>query len=127
MDPGLTGSKLIFTQRIFDTSPEFAIFDSLIVGLRIIIEPGYINSDSFIPRIIVLKYILWINFLMFEGTDVTAVSYGWNVHNTLKAAYLLKEIKYISVEVIDIQILLSFDVKHLILESVKKNQQGDFH
>jgi pyruvate/2-oxoglutarate/acetoin dehydrogenase E1 component len=61
-----------------------------------------------------------------EGTDITAVTYGWNVHHVQKAAHLLKEIKNISVEVIDVQTLMPFDVNHLILESVKKTNKVIF-
>ncbi|HEX7584157.1 MAG TPA: transketolase C-terminal domain-containing protein, partial [Prolixibacteraceae bacterium] len=64
--------------------------------------------------------------IILEGTDVTAVTYGWNVHHVLKAALLLKEIKNISVEVIDVQTPLPFDVNHLILESVKKTNKVIF-
>ncbi len=64
--------------------------------------------------------------IMLEGSDVTAVTYGWNVHHVLKAAHLLKEIKNISVEVIDVQTLLPFDINHLILESVKKTNKVIF-
>jgi pyruvate/2-oxoglutarate/acetoin dehydrogenase E1 component len=56
---------------------------------------------------------------MEEGTDITLVTYGWNVHHAVKAAALLK-IKGVSVEVIDVQTLMPFDVNHLILQSVKK-------
>jgi len=64
--------------------------------------------------------------IILEGTDVTAVTFGWNVHHVLKAALLLKEIKNISVEVIDVQTPLPFDVNHLILESVKKTNKVIF-
>lgn len=53
------------------------------------------------------------------GTDITLVTYGWNVFHAQKAAYLLKE-HGISAEVIDVQTLMPFDVGHLILQSVKK-------
>jgi pyruvate/2-oxoglutarate/acetoin dehydrogenase E1 component/TPP-dependent pyruvate/acetoin dehydrogenase alpha subunit len=53
------------------------------------------------------------------GTDITLVTYGWNVFHAQKAAYLLKE-HGISAEVIDVQTLMPFDVDHLILQSVKK-------
>jgi pyruvate/2-oxoglutarate/acetoin dehydrogenase E1 component len=57
--------------------------------------------------------------VMQQGTDVTLVTYGWNVFHAMKAAKLL-ETKGISVEVIDVQTLMPFDIHHLILESVKK-------
>lgn len=55
-----------------------------------------------------------------EGTDVTLVTYGWNVHHAEKAAELLWQLKNISVEVIDVQTLLPFDVGQTIAKSVKK-------
>lgn len=54
-----------------------------------------------------------------EGTDITLVTYGWNVHHAHKAAHLLQEYD-VSAEVIDVQTLMPFDVNHLILKSVKK-------
>lgn len=54
-----------------------------------------------------------------HGTDVTLVTYGWNVFHAQKAAHLLGE-HGISTEVIDVQTLMPFDVNHLILQSVKK-------
>ena len=57
--------------------------------------------------------------VMQQGTDVTLVTYGWNVFHAQKAASLL-ETKGISLEVIDVQTLMPFDVNHMILESVKK-------
>lgn len=55
-----------------------------------------------------------------KGTDVTVVTYAWNVHHAVKAAKLLQEFKGISIEVIDVQTLMPFDVNHSILESIKK-------
>ena len=57
--------------------------------------------------------------IMHNGTDVTLVTYGWIVNHALKAANLLAK-KSISAEVIDVQTLMPFDIKHIILESVKK-------
>ncbi len=53
------------------------------------------------------------------GTDITLVTYGWNVNHAQKAAHLLAE-HGISAEVIDVQTLMPFDINHTILESVKK-------
>lgn len=57
-----------------------------------------------------------------EGSDITIVSYGWNVHHSQKAAWLLAE-HGISAEVIDVQTLMPFDVVHVILQSVKKTNK----
>lgn len=60
--------------------------------------------------------------IMREGKDITMVTYGWNVHHSLKAAGLLAK-KGVSAEVIDVQTLLPFDVNHTILASVKKTNK----
>jgi pyruvate/2-oxoglutarate/acetoin dehydrogenase E1 component len=57
-----------------------------------------------------------------EGTDITFVTYAWNVHHAVKAAGLLENYG-ISAEVIDVQTLLPFDVNHVILGSVKKTNK----
>lgn len=57
-----------------------------------------------------------------KGTDITIVTYGWNVNHVQKTAHLLAEYG-ISAEVIDVQTLLPFDVHHMILESVKKTHK----
>jgi pyruvate/2-oxoglutarate/acetoin dehydrogenase E1 component/TPP-dependent pyruvate/acetoin dehydrogenase alpha subunit len=62
---------------------------------------------------------LGIPEIMVEGNDVTLVTYGWNVNHAIKAAHLLSN-KNISVEVIDVQTLMPFDIQHIILQSVKK-------
>ena len=64
--------------------------------------------------------------VMREGTDVTVVTYAWNVHHAVKAAKLLKDFKGISIEVIDVQTLMPFDINHIILESVKKTNKVIF-
>lgn len=57
--------------------------------------------------------------IITEGSDITMVTYGWNVNHVHKTADLLEEYG-ISAEVIDVQTLMPFDVNHMILESVKK-------
>ncbi|WP_320112235.1 thiamine pyrophosphate-dependent enzyme [Draconibacterium orientale] len=66
------------------------------------------------------KIPLGVPEIMQEGTDVTVVTYAWNVHHAMKAAKLLQDFKGISIEVIDVQTLMPFDVNHIILESIKK-------
>jgi pyruvate/2-oxoglutarate/acetoin dehydrogenase E1 component len=66
------------------------------------------------------KVPLGIPEIMQKGTDVTVVTYAWNVHHAVKAAKLLQDFKGISIEVIDVQTLMPFDVNHIILESIKK-------
>ena len=53
-----------------------------------------------------------------EGSDVTLISYGWELHNCLAAAEELAK-EGISAEVIDLRSLVPIDY-HRVLESVKK-------
>jgi pyruvate/2-oxoglutarate/acetoin dehydrogenase E1 component len=60
--------------------------------------------------------------ILTEGTDVTLVTYGSCVKIALEAVAQLKEFG-ISVELIDIQTLLPFDLHHTILKSVQKTHK----
>jgi pyruvate/2-oxoglutarate/acetoin dehydrogenase E1 component/TPP-dependent pyruvate/acetoin dehydrogenase alpha subunit len=57
-----------------------------------------------------------------EGTDITLVSYGSTLRLVDQAATELERVG-ISVEIIDVQSLLPFDLDHEILESVKKTNR----
>ncbi|MGL4599896.1 MAG: alpha-ketoacid dehydrogenase subunit alpha/beta [Bacteroidia bacterium] len=57
-----------------------------------------------------------------EGTDVTVVSYGPTLRLALDAARQLQEAD-ISVEVIDVQTLLPFDLDHHIVKSLAKTNR----
>ena len=83
---------------------------------------GY-NVKEILPENIgEFKVPLGVPEIMREGTDITFVTYGWNVHHAVKAANLLQT-KGISAEVIDVQTLLPFDVNHVILASIKKTNK----
>ena len=60
-----------------------------------------------------------------EGTDVTVVTYGSMCRIIMDAASVLDDMG-ISVEVIDVQSLLPFDVDHMIVESIKKTNRVVF-
>ena len=62
---------------------------------------------------------LGIPEVIVEGSDITVVTYGSCVRIAQKAAEQLAEFD-ISVELIDVQTLLPFDLNHSIAESVKK-------
>ncbi len=87
----------------------------------IVIEPlkGYNVKEKMPANTGDYRIPLGIPEIMSEGTDITLVTYGWNVNHALKASDLLKN-HGISAEVIDVQTLLPFDIHHIILESVKK-------
>jgi pyruvate/2-oxoglutarate/acetoin dehydrogenase E1 component/TPP-dependent pyruvate/acetoin dehydrogenase alpha subunit len=57
-----------------------------------------------------------------QGTDVTIVSYGSTLRIISEAAERLENQK-ISCEIIDVQTLLPFDLKHSIVESLKKTNR----
>ena len=60
--------------------------------------------------------------VLCEGTDVTLVTYGSCVRIAEKGIELLQQVN-ISVELIDIQTLLPFDLEHRIVESLKKTNR----
>lgn len=60
-----------------------------------------------------------------QGTDVTVVTYGSMCRIMMQAAEELEEIG-ISLEIIDVQSLLPFDVHHSIVESLKKTNRVVF-
>ncbi|HEY4799897.1 MAG TPA: transketolase C-terminal domain-containing protein, partial [Bacteroidia bacterium] len=57
--------------------------------------------------------------ILMEGNDVTLVTYGPNCRIAMEAISHLER-KNISVELIDVQTLLPFDLNHRIVESLKK-------
>ncbi|MDX1904730.1 MAG: thiamine pyrophosphate-dependent enzyme [Thermonemataceae bacterium] len=63
--------------------------------------------------------------ILKQGTDFSIVTYGSMCRIVMEAAEQLEEVG-ISVEVIDVQTLLPFDVDQVILESVKKTNRIAF-
>jgi pyruvate/2-oxoglutarate/acetoin dehydrogenase E1 component len=57
-----------------------------------------------------------------EGSDITAITYGWQVQECLTAAEELAK-EGISVEVIDLRTLVPLDY-HRVLDSVKKTRRA---
>lgn len=68
------------------------------------------------------KIPLGVPEILAEGTDVTLVTYGPNCRIAMEAISNLEK-KGISVELIDVQTLLPFDIHHSILESLKKTNR----
>ena len=60
-----------------------------------------------------------------EGHDCTIISYGSVLHEVMKAAELLDELD-ISVEVVDVQTLLPFDLEHTIKTSLARTSRVVF-
>lgn len=63
--------------------------------------------------------------VLHEGMDCTIVTYGAMCRIALEAARQLREVG-ISLEVIDVQSLLPFDIHHKIVESVRKTNRVIF-
>lgn len=60
--------------------------------------------------------------VLVEGTDITIVTYGWNVTIAHSAVNKLKELN-ISAELIDVQTLVPFDTQQIISRSVQKTNK----
>jgi pyruvate/2-oxoglutarate/acetoin dehydrogenase E1 component len=60
--------------------------------------------------------------ILREGSDVTIVTYGSMCRIVMESARQLEEFG-ISVEVIDVQSLLPFDIEHVITDSIKKTNR----
>jgi len=90
----------------------------------LVIEPlnGYRLKEKQPENIGEYKIPLGIPEILNEGTDVTLVTYGSCVRIAQDAVNQLKDFG-VSVELIDVQTLLPFDIDHTILESVKKTNK----
>ena len=90
----------------------------------IIIEPlnGYRLKEQQPSNIGEYKIPLGVVETINSGTDVTLVTYGSCCRIAMEAVKLLSETD-ISVDVIDVQTLLPFDLNHSIVESIKKTNR----
>ena len=93
----------------------------------LVIEPlnGYRLKERLPSNIGEYKIALGIPEILNEGADVTLVTYGSSVRIAQDAIKQLEEHK-ISVELIDVQTLLPFDIHHKIVESIKKTNRVVF-
>lgn len=93
----------------------------------IVIEPlnGYRLKEKMPDNIGEYTVPLGVPDILTEGTDVTLVSYGSCIKIALEAVSQLAEFG-ISVELIDVQTLLPFDIHHVISRSVKKTNRVVF-
>jgi len=87
----------------------------------LVIEPlnGYRLHEKLPENIGVFRTPLGIPEILKEGKDITLVTYGSCVRIAQDAILQLDEFG-ISVELIDVQTLLPFDINQIILESIKK-------
>ncbi|MAE84879.1 MAG: transketolase [Flammeovirgaceae bacterium] len=86
---------------------------------------GYRLKEKLPENIGEFKVPLGVPEVLREGTDITLVTYGSMCRIVMEAAQQLSEIG-INCEVIDVQTLLPFDRKQVILDSIKKTNRVAF-
>jgi pyruvate/2-oxoglutarate/acetoin dehydrogenase E1 component len=93
----------------------------------LVIEPlnGYRLKEKLPDNLSEFHVPLGVPEILNEGTDITVVTYGSCVRIAQSAIEQLKDFD-ISVELIDVQTLLPFDIYHVILNSVKKTNRVIF-
>ena len=93
----------------------------------LVIEPlnGYRLKEKLPSNIGEYKIQLGLPETLIEGTDVTLVTYGSSIRIAQDAIKQLNE-HGISVELIDVQTLLPFDINHAIVASIKKTNRVVF-
>jgi 2-oxoisovalerate dehydrogenase E1 component len=90
----------------------------------LIIEPlnGYRLKEKLPSNIGLYRIPIGVPEILEEGTDITLVTYGSCVRIAQEAVSQLHDFN-ISVELIDVQSLLPFDINHAILDSLKKTNK----
>lgn len=86
---------------------------------------GYRSKENMPTNLGEFKVPLGIPEVTREGTDITLVSYGSTFNICSEVAKQLSEVE-ISVELVDVQTLLPFDINHQIVESIKKTNRVIF-
>jgi pyruvate/2-oxoglutarate/acetoin dehydrogenase E1 component len=90
----------------------------------LVVEPlnGYRTKEKYPENIGAFKEALGVPDIVQEGTDITVVSYGSTFNLCQVAVQQLAQLG-ISVELIDVQTLIPFDINHLISDSIKKTNR----
>jgi len=90
----------------------------------LVIEPlnGYRTKEKLPNNIGEFKIPLGVPEIVKEGSDITMVSYG-STFNICEATVKLLEEVGISVELIDVQTLIPFDINHKIKSSLEKTNR----
>jgi pyruvate/2-oxoglutarate/acetoin dehydrogenase E1 component/TPP-dependent pyruvate/acetoin dehydrogenase alpha subunit len=91
-------------------------------GLIIECLNGYRLKEKLPSNLLEIAVPLGIPEVIREGSDVTVVSYGSTLRVIQEAAIRL-ELLGVSIEIIDVQTLLPFDINHSIVESLKKTNR----
>jgi 2-oxoisovalerate dehydrogenase E1 component len=86
---------------------------------------GYRSKENMPTNLGEFRSPLGIPEVTREGTDITLVSYGSTFNICTEVAKQLAEVD-ISVELVDVQTLLPFDINHKIVESIKKTSRVIF-
>ena len=101
-------------------------YNMLLKGLEpaLVIEPlkGYYVREKLPDNIGEYCVPLGVPEILVEGTDVTLVTYGWNVTIAQEAASILKSMGVL-IELIDVQTLAPFDNEHIITKSLLKTNR----
>jgi len=109
-----------------DMTRAAGFYNTLLEGSdpAIVIEPlnGYRLKEKMPDNIGEFRLQLGIPEIMSQGSDITVVTYGSTVKIALEAVKQLA-LHNISVELIDAQTLVPFDINKVILESVKKTNR----
>ncbi len=90
----------------------------------LMIEPlnGYRLKEKLPSNLLSFTVPLGVPEVVREGTDITIVTYGACVRIVQEAAERLQTLG-VSIEIVDVQTLLPFDIHHLILGSLKKTSR----
>ena len=90
----------------------------------LVIEPlmGYRMKEKMPANLGKFKLPLGKPEILIQGSDITIVTYGYCCHLAIEAAKQLQEVN-ISIEVIDVQTLLPFDINNTIVGSLKKTNR----
>jgi pyruvate/2-oxoglutarate/acetoin dehydrogenase E1 component/TPP-dependent pyruvate/acetoin dehydrogenase alpha subunit len=83
---------------------------------------GYRLKEKLPNNLLAFKVPLGVPEIINEGTDITIVSYGSMLRIIEEAVVRLAE-EGISVELIDVQTLLPFDINHSIVKSLQKTNR----
>lgn len=94
-------------------------------GLVVEVLNGYRLKERIPANVSEFTVPLGVPELLREGSDVTLITYGPNCRYAVEAAERLQQVG-ISLEVIDVQTLLPFDIHHSLVESLKKTNRVVF-
>lgn len=98
------------------------LLDSDEPGLIVECLNGYRLKEKMPENLGELRTPLGVPEVIREGKDVTLVTYGSNCRIAQEAAQYLNELS-VSMEIIDVQSLIPFDLNHIIGERLKKTNR----